>query len=104
MSKRFYTTQPRTWREIARPIIEKVLKKHEGEPPENVRKALRDAYPFGTRSHYPYQVWLDEVRRQLEARFVRRSSEKLSVSDTSTEEQYQSFLSFIEECSGGYDG
>ena len=69
MSKRFYTRQPKTWREIARPIIKRVIDEHKGEPREKVKRALRDAYPFGSRSHYPYQVWLDEIRRQLEAAY-----------------------------------
>ena len=67
MSKRFYTCQPKTWREIARPIVRKVLEEHKGESQEEIKRALRDAYPFGPRRYYPYQVWLDEIRRQLEA-------------------------------------
>jgi hypothetical protein len=33
-----------------------------------IRKAISAAYPFGERDYWPYKVWLDEVRRQLEAR------------------------------------
>ena len=52
----------KTWRDIARPIIREVLAK-KLEPKEE-RKALREAYPFGIREHWPYKVWLDEIQRQ----------------------------------------
>jgi len=75
VSKRFYTRQPKTWREIARPIVKKVLEEHRGEPQEKIKRALRDAYPFGPRKYYPYQVWLDEIRRQLEATYFENKRE-----------------------------
>jgi hypothetical protein len=30
-----------------------------------LRKALADAYPWGTRENAPYKAWLAEIRRQL---------------------------------------
>ena len=53
------------WRDICRPIIQKVIKenKHLGE--KAVRKALYNAYPFGERRMYPYKVWLSEIQFQL---------------------------------------
>jgi hypothetical protein len=60
-------TAPRhyeTWRERAAPIIAYVLHANAGKPEKVIRKALRDAYPFGERKYWPYKVWLDEVRRQ----------------------------------------
>jgi hypothetical protein len=42
-----------------------VLAEHVGEPMPQIRRALRDAYPFGERAMWPYKVWCDEVRRQL---------------------------------------
>ena len=53
-----------TWRERARPIIQRVLKETAGQPENVIRKALTDAYPFGPREYYPYQVWLDEIKAQ----------------------------------------
>jgi len=50
-----------SWREIAAPIIANVI----ASKPEDLRRALRDAYPFGPRRHWPYKVWLDEIARQL---------------------------------------
>jgi hypothetical protein len=53
-----------TWRERARPIIERVLRETAGQPEKEIRCALRDAYPFGERAMYPYKAWCSEVRRQ----------------------------------------
>lgn len=60
-----------TWRDRARPIIAEALRKTEGQPEVVRDKALRDAYPFGERKHFPYKVWLDEISRQ---RYGRRSN------------------------------
>jgi len=102
VSKRFYTRQPKTWREIARPIIKRVLDEHKGEPREKVKRALRDAYPFGSRSHYPYQVWLDEIRRQLEAAYFEDKkelqwSEAGQYEDNSPGAKQLEFLAFLDQ-------
>lgn len=54
-----------SWRAKASPIIAQVLKDNEGQPEKVVRKALKDAYPFGERSMHPYKIWLDEIKIQL---------------------------------------
>jgi hypothetical protein len=53
-----------TWRDRARPLIAKVLRETEGQDEKVIKKALRDAYPWGQRAMHPYQIWLDEIRRQ----------------------------------------
>lgn len=53
-----------TWRDRARVIVADVLRKTTGQSEREVRKALHDAYPFGPREYWPYQVWLDEIARQ----------------------------------------
>ena len=53
-----------TWRDIAKPIIAKVLYENAGCSEKQIRKALREAYPFGERAMWPYKVWLDEIKRQ----------------------------------------
>jgi hypothetical protein len=53
-----------SWRSSAAPIIARVLAETAGKPPEEVRAALRAAYPFGVRRHHPYRIWCDEVRVQ----------------------------------------
>jgi hypothetical protein len=60
------------WRDAARPIIARVLRETEGKPKEERDKALFDAYPFGIRAYHPYKVWLDEKKKQLEAKPVLR--------------------------------
>lgn len=54
-----------TWRERSRPIIAKVIEAHEGKPLPEIRRALRDAYPFGQRKYWVYKAWCAEVRYQL---------------------------------------
>ena len=53
-----------TWRQKAAPIIAGVLTEHKDSDEKTLRKALRDAYPFGERKYFPYKVWLDEIKRQ----------------------------------------
>jgi hypothetical protein len=53
-----------TWRDSARPIIAKVLRETKGQDEKVIKKALRDAYPWGQRAMHPYKIWLDEIRRQ----------------------------------------
>jgi hypothetical protein len=53
-----------SWRDYARPIIQQVLKETKGQDEKVIRKALRDAYPFGARQYHPYKIWLDEIKVQ----------------------------------------
>ncbi len=55
---------PKTWRDIARPIIHEVLQSTKGQSEKVIKKALREAYPFGQRSLHPYKIWLDEIKKQ----------------------------------------
>ena len=54
------------WRKIARPIIAEIIKEYKiiGDD-ATLRKALREAYPFGERKYFPYKVWCDEIKKQL---------------------------------------
>lgn len=53
-----------SWRDTAKPIIARVLKETTGQSDRDIKKALREAYPFGEREYWPYKVWCDEVRKQ----------------------------------------
>lgn len=53
-----------SWREKAAPIIARVLRETSGKDDKDVRAALREAYPFGSRQYHPYKVWCDEIARQ----------------------------------------
>ena len=55
----------RTWRDQARPVIARVIDQVGFSNQSSLRKALYDAYPFGQRKHYPYRVWLDEIKKQV---------------------------------------
>jgi hypothetical protein len=59
-----------SWRASAAPIIARVLAETAGKPPEDVRAALRTAYPFGVRRHHPYRIWCDEIRVQTGRRKI----------------------------------
>ncbi len=52
------------WRNVAYPIIRDVLDDYRVHGEKALRKALRDAYPFGERKYHPYKIWLDEIARQ----------------------------------------
>ena len=53
-----------TWRDRARPIIAAVLRETEGQDEATIKRALRDAYPWGPRAMHPYKAWLAEIRHQ----------------------------------------
>jgi hypothetical protein len=53
-----------SWRTQARPIVATVLAATRGQNEQAIRKALREAYPFGSRHHHPYRIWCDEIRIQ----------------------------------------
>lgn len=56
----------RTWRDIAKPIIRQVLKDTEGKTEKEIKKALREAYPWGQRAMHPYKIWCDEIKVHVE--------------------------------------
>lgn len=59
-------TADSSWRKYAAPIIAETIREMpDGATDKDLRRALRDAYPFGERKYWPYKVWCDEVRRQL---------------------------------------
>ena len=54
----------KSWRDIARPLIHRVLQENKGKEDKEIRKALREAYPWGERSMHPYKIWLSEIQIQ----------------------------------------
>lgn len=66
------------WKARAAPIILDCLRAHPG--PAERRRALRRAYPFGERRHWPYRAWLAEIHAQWPAfRKPRREPEELEL-------------------------
>jgi len=64
MSGGLFFGNMKTWRDLARPIIAKVLADNKGKTEKEIRKALRDSYPWGQRAMHPYKIWCDEIKRQ----------------------------------------
>lgn len=54
-----------TWRDLAKPIIEKVISENKGKSEKEIKAALRAVYPWGERKMHPYKIWCDECRKQL---------------------------------------
>jgi hypothetical protein len=61
------------WRVISRRVIRPIISRWSKDCPER-RQALRDAYPFGERAHWPYQIWLDEIKIQTGQKQNKRSA------------------------------
>ena len=53
------------WRDIAAPIIRRVIAEVGTENTKKLQKALNDAYPFSEKKLHPYKIWRDEINRQL---------------------------------------
>ena len=54
-----------TWRDLARPIIAKVIAEVGTSDRKRLNAALREAYPWGPREYHPYKIWCNEIRVQL---------------------------------------
>ena len=54
-----------SWRDDAAPIISEVITRVGRGDMKALKKAIREAYPYGERSHHPYKIWCSEVRYQL---------------------------------------
>lgn len=59
----------------ARAVIAKVMADTNGKPVEEIRKALRAAYPFQERMGFAYKCWCSEQRKVLEP-FERKKKEQ----------------------------
>jgi len=51
-----------TWRQDCAPIISAVLAATKGQTEKEIKKALREAYPYGERAMHPYKIWCDEIK------------------------------------------
>lgn len=62
-----------SWRDHAATVILRVIDTYPDLDEAALRQKIRDAYPFGEREHWPYKVWLSEVKYQLTHLANRRS-------------------------------
>lgn len=53
------------WRNKAAPIIARVIAEAGTADEKALRKALREAYPFGPYEYHPLKIWRDEIAFQL---------------------------------------
>ena len=53
------------WRGYSKTVIAEITTKLGTNDPDTLECAIRAAYPFGARAHWPYKVWLEEVRRHM---------------------------------------
>jgi hypothetical protein len=58
------------WRDHARPIIAAVIRDNPAATEQELRRLLRQAYPYGVRELHPYKIWCSEVKKQLAAKTV----------------------------------
>ena len=63
-----------SWRDIARPIIAKVLADTKQQDEKAIKAALFAAYPFGPREYHPYKIWLSEIKAQRRLPFKTKLS------------------------------
>ena len=53
-----------TYREVSAPIVAEVVRRVGLADRKALRKALREAYPFGDRERWPYKAWIAEIKAQ----------------------------------------
>jgi len=58
------------WRDHARPIIAAVIRDNPAATEQELRRLLRQAYPYGVREFHPYKIWCSEVKKQLAAKIM----------------------------------
>ncbi len=71
------------WRELASPIIKKIIESNKGKTNKELKFLISKEYPFGGRENHPYKIWLDEIKRQLGEKTPLQKVEKV---------KYQIFL------------
>jgi len=63
-----------TRRDQVRPIIAEIISIVGTSDIKNLRKKLRQAYPYGERAMHPYKIWCDEIRVQLGIKKIKEKS------------------------------
>lgn len=53
------------WRTHSKEVIATITRDMGIDDPDALEKAIRKAYPFGERAHWPYKVFCEEVRRHM---------------------------------------
>jgi hypothetical protein len=60
------------WSAEARRLVAEIAAQHPRATVGELRKALREGYPWGPRSHWPYKAWRTACRREEQRRAKER--------------------------------
>jgi hypothetical protein len=63
-----------SWRNCAHKVIAEVIAEVGTGDKKALRKALKDAYPFGLRKYHPYKIWCDEIQKQVPGLYATRKA------------------------------
>jgi hypothetical protein len=76
-----------TWRDKACPIIAAVIAEVGTDDLPRLRRALREAFPFGAREYHPYKIWCDEIRVQLGTKPARERTKPVKPAEPVSSDQ-----------------
>lgn len=72
-----------TWRDSAKAYINEIM---QANPlitdKKELRKLLRDNYPFGERRYHPYKIWCDQVNITLGVKKVKVRGEVVNINQS----------------------
>lgn len=75
----------KTWRDEVKPIIAMAILENTGKSEIEIRRILRDLYPYGERKYHPYKIWCDEINVQLKVKAKRKSLKDAALTPNQTE-------------------
>ncbi len=70
-----------TWRDSANKVINRVFADYPDATEQEMRKHLRDAYPFGERAMHPYKIWCDAVKKAMRMKYRIQPGEQLEITE-----------------------
>ena len=62
------------WRVASNKAIRGVIAEIGTEDTKALRKALKEAYPFGERKYHPYKIWCSEVQHMVPGLYPTRKA------------------------------
>ncbi len=69
-----------TWRSKSAEVLRGLVSQVKHLAPEDARRVISQAYPFGPRSNHPYKIWLDECHRTF-PHLYRKTAKQLELPD-----------------------
>ena len=68
-----------TWGDVSRRVIARVISENPNAEYKEMKKLLREAYPFGRREMFPYTAWCKAQKRALTTLFPEKMGVKKEV-------------------------